>query len=269
MGKSNKRGIILAAAVIGLLIFLHFLKITRPLELVVSRALNPVLGGFYAAGTSLRLAYGRPAVESELIENAEELSGRVNELIEENARLKIVDEENRILREHLNFLTAGKHNYLMSNVIARGDPADLTETVESVTIDKGSRDGLYPGLAVVSGEGVIVGKIAETKEAAAKVHLTNSGRCKLAAVLLDADKTAGIAEGDLGLTIRMNFIPQDIEVKTGDIVVTSGLEQAIPRGLVIGSVISVNKESNDLWQFAVLEPLLNPENLSIVAVLLP
>ena len=157
----------------------------------------------------------------------------------------------------------------MSNVIARGDQSDLTSIPQTIMIDKGKHDGLYPGLAVVSSEGIIVGKIVEVKDEISEVFLSNNSECKLAATLLNESKTSGITEGDLGLTIKMNFIPQDIDIKIGDIVVTSGLEQPIPRGLVIGSVLGVDKENNELWQTATIEPLLDAGALTIVSVILP
>lgn len=99
--------------------------------------------------------------------------------------------------------------------------------------------------------------------------MTNNSDCKLAATILGDTKTNGITAGDLGLTIKMDFIPQTVIIKPGDLVVTSGLEDAIPRGLVIGKVSTVTKESNDLWQSAVIEPLINPDDLIIISVLLP
>jgi rod shape-determining protein MreC len=69
--------------------------------------------------------------------------------------------------------------------------------------------------------------------------------------------------------MKMSFIPQSAVIKPGDSVVTSGLEEAIPRGLVIGKVLEVKSESNAMWQTAVIEPLISPDDLIIVSVLLP
>ena len=61
-------------------------------------------------------------------------------------------------------------------------------------------------------------------------------------MLLNQDRSIGIIEGGFGLTIRMTFIPQQEIVEIGNIIVTSGLEKNVPRGLVIGEVASVEKE---------------------------
>ena len=158
----------------------------------------------------------------------------------------------------------------MANIISRG------EGNQSVVIDKGFRDGLVPGLAVVSStalgtssQGVIIGKIINIKEQIAEVYLVTNRNSKLAASILGENKTSGIASGELGLTIKMDFIPQTENIKAGDIVATSGLEPSIPRGLVIGRVTKVNKENNEVWQTAVIEPLVSLNALSIVSILLP
>jgi rod shape-determining protein MreC len=67
----------------------------------------------------------------------------------------------------------------------------------------------------------------------------------------------------------MNFIPQSAEISLDDVVVTSGLEQYIPRGLIIGKIIEVTKDNNELWQNAVIESTVDSEDLVIVSVLLP
>ena len=71
------------------------------------------------------------------------------------------------------------------------------------------------------------------------------------------------------LTVNMVFISQTEKIEIGNIVVASGLEKNIPRGLVIGRVSKVEKESNELWQSAVIEPIANLDELIIISVLLP
>jgi rod shape-determining protein MreC len=67
----------------------------------------------------------------------------------------------------------------------------------------------------------------------------------------------------------MNYIPQLEKVTVGDTVVTSGLSEDIPRGLVIGRVTNVKSISNEVWQTATIEPLLNFKNLTVVSVVIP
>jgi len=269
MRSTNRKKIILYLAVIGLLVFLYAFNLLGPLNRIIYNILNPVFSGFQSISSNIRSTYNEQTEKIDLNEHIKELESQINQLTEENVRLKILENENGILREHLGFLVKHEYRYIMSNVISRGEAVETSGREETLIIDKGSKDGVYPGLAIVSGQGIIIGKVAEVKENISQVDLTNSSKCKLAATILNEDKTSGVTEGELGLTIKMKFIPQEEEVNIGDIIVTSGLEQAIPRGLVIGKVTQMEKENNEIWQFATLEPLIKAKDLVIVSVLIP
>jgi rod shape-determining protein MreC len=269
MKTVKTKQILLAIAVIGLLIFFNFVGFLKPVEKIFANILNPVMGTIYNLSSFIRTKYNEQTSKTDLWEKVKQLETEVNLLIVKNAELSTIETENKILRDHLKFLTEKKYNNIMSNVISRGDISDISDRTETITIDKGTNDKVFNGMPVLSSQGIIIGKIIDAKEKISKVFLTNNINCKLAATVLNQQKTSGITEGELGLTIKMSFIPQSDNIKTGDIIITSGLEKSIPRGLVIGKVIKVNKESNELWQTATIEPMIDPDELVIVSVLLP
>jgi len=129
-------------------------------------------------------------------------------LTAENAELKSLKEENRILREHLNFLDEREFKYVIANVIARSDLTAVSDSDQALTIDKGFEHGLVPGSVVLSDQGIVVGKITDVKKNTARVSLITSNECKLAVTIQGRSMTSGIAEGNLGLTVTMNFIPK-------------------------------------------------------------
>jgi len=266
MKNLSLKRIIYLGAVIVLLIFLHYTKILSPVESVAQKTLNPFFSVFYNLSSRLRVAYGGRANEKDRLAMIDDLTASVNRLTAENAKLRIFEEENKTLRQQLNFVAKEKKRYQMANVISRGDGVSSGQTI---TLDRGEKDGIVIGLPVVTGEGFIAGKIIETKEHLSQACLINGGRCQLAATVQNDDKTIGLARGELGLTVKMEFIPQNEKLKVGDIVVTSGLEENIERGLIIGQVRQVNKENNELWQNASIEPLIDLNDLSVVSVLLP
>ncbi|MDP2736272.1 MAG: rod shape-determining protein MreC [bacterium] len=277
MLKLNIKKYIIIAAVILLLIFLHYAKLLNPLEAFLNKSLKPIFGGFYSLSANINKTYLDQTEKRDLAADLKQAEEKINQLIAENVRLRFLEEENSELRKHLNFLNKDNQRYLMSNIISRGELTGSSgEGNQSVVIDKGSADGLFAGLAVVSSrvygtssQGVIIGKIVNVKEQIAEVYLVTNKNSKLAASIFGENKTSGIASGELGLTIKMDFIPQTENIKAGDIVATSGLEQSIPRGLIIGRVTEVSKENNEVWQTAIIEPLVDLEALSIVSILLP
>lgn len=272
----TKNNILLFIAVIGLLIFLHFIKVLSPLENIIIRAINPFASRIYSVSSGLRVAVDEQTDKRDLLAAIKSLQEEINQLKVEKAQLKAIEEENKKLRQYLKFLTKSEFNYVLANVVSRGMLADSTPPGQTIIIDKGLKDGLLADLGVVNSQGVIVGKIVEVKENMAEVCFTTSRNCKLAAAIQGQDsqasgagKTSGVIEGELGLTIRMNFISQTEEIKAGDTVVTSGLEKNIPAGLVIGKIVEVDNVSNEVWQKATIEPLVNLNELTIVSVLLP
>ncbi len=269
MINKNKNYIWVYVAVAGLLIFLFLFKILSPFEKATRQLINPVLKTFYSATTKLRMKYEERASKEDLASQIENLIEERNGLIEEKARWQALEEENGVLREQLGFLTKKKYHYVVSNVVSRGDLTDSNRISESIIIDKGSHDGIYNGLGVIGGNGIVIGKVVETKDNIAKVYLTNNSHCKLAATILGDNKTSGVVEGELGLTMKMGFVPQTADIKAGDLIVTSGLEEGIPRGLVIGKVAEIKGESNDPWRLAIVEMLIDPDDLTIVSVILP
>jgi len=264
-------------AVILLLIFLHYTKLLNPVESFLNKSFKPILSVFYSLSANLNKTYLEQTEKQDLASELERAKNKINQLTTENVKLRFLEEENSILRKHLNFLNKDNRRYLIANIISRGELAGGDEEGnQSVIIDKGSVDGLYSGLAVVSStavgtssQGVIVGKIADVKEHISEIYLVTDKNIKLAAAILGESKTSGVASGDLGLTIKMDFIPQTENIKPGDIVATSGLEQSVPKGLVIGRVAKINKENNEVWQSATIEPMVDLDNLSVVSILLP
>ena len=269
MLKIDKKRIIILIAVIGLLVFLHLTRILWPVENALTKFLSPIMSDLYSFSTNIRSAYNKQSDKETLVNKIKQLEAQTNQLVVENVKLKVLEEENRILREYLKFFTEQDYHYVLSNVISRGESIDPADREQIMIIDKGLSDGIIPGLPVLSSKGIIIGKVAQVEDNLSKIHLTVNDRCRLAATIQNQDNTIGITEGELGLTIMMKFIPQTEEVKSEDIVITSGLEKNIPRGLVIGKVSLVNKDSNELWQKATIEPLVDFDDLVIVSVLLP
>jgi len=262
--KNNPLVIFLVAA--GLLLFLHSTSLLNPIENLFWLAVKPLAIGLYGWGESFRNFY----TDSQ---NQVDLNAQVARLVKENAALMVVNsqyretaEENKKLRSALNFNAANNFRGVVANVIAK---EDSSEDGRGLVINRGTSDGLRSGLGVVSEEGIIIGKIVEVKVATAKICLTTSPNCQLAAALQNEDKTQGITDGDLGLTIKMNYIPQLQKIGPGDPVITSGLGGDIPRGLVIGKVVKVYNASNEVWQEATIEPPVNFDNLTVVSVIIP
>ncbi len=266
---SRKNPILIAAVVFGLLIFLHLLGILRPLERGLSYIAKPIGARFHAWGTNFGFSYEEKREKEELLTEISRLEAEAAKLAIDSARCLMIEEENNKLRNQLDFAASNDFKTVMANIIAKEGSLPAEESSRDIIIDKGSRDGLKFDMGVLSEEGIIIGKVIELKDDSARVCLTTSPGCQLAASLQNSDKTQGLTDGRLGLTIMMDYIPQLEKINIGDTVITSGLSSTIPRGLVVGRVTDVRSESNEVWQSATIEPLINLNNLTVVSVILP
>ena len=122
---------------------------------------------------------------------------------------------------------------------------------------------------MVNSEGVVVGKIQDIKKNSARVVLITNNRSQIASTVQNSDRTTGVVKGEMGLTMKMDFIPRSQEIKKEDTVVTSGLEEKIPRGFVLGKVAQVKEGDNQVWQQAVIEPMVDFDDLTMISVLIP
>jgi rod shape-determining protein MreC len=113
----------------------------------------------------------------------------------------------------------------------------------TMTVDKGSSDGLRPDMAVLAPEGV-VGRIITPSARAAKVQLLID-RSAAAGALIERSRAQGvvIGTGDARV-LRMDYVSERADVRTGDLVVTSGIDGIYPKGFSIGRVERVERSSS-------------------------
>ncbi len=104
----------------------------------------------------------------------------------------------------------------------------------TVTIDKGSSDGLGNDMAVISPAGV-VGRLILPSRRASKVQLLID-RNAAAGALIERTRVQGVVMGSGDGMLKMQYVPGTADVKTGDLVVTSGIDGIYPKGFVIGTV---------------------------------
>lgn len=253
------------AALVAAVIF-HSFGWLRPLENFFLFLAKPLAGSLYSFGASYSASNENGEAAIDWNARAAELSRQVADLTAANSRCAEINAENQKLSRLLDFSGANDFKHLAVGVIARQEAAGENR---DLIINRGRQDGVEVGFGVVDEAGAIVGKVREVKESTALVCLVTSPGCQLAAAFQNETGTQGVTNGDLGLTVRMDYIPQLEKVALGDIVMTSGLDGRLPRGLVIGRVSAVRNTANDVWQDVTIEPTANINNLTVAAVIIP
>ncbi len=170
--------------------------------------------------------------------------------------------EQQVLYALLDFARARPQNkYIAAAVIGR-DPVPFLRYIQ---IDKGSDDGIRRGMPVVTQQG-LVGRIDAVTAGAARVQLLTDAASAVN-VRLASTQTDVMLTGSVTGELTLEMIPQDISVKPGDLVLTSGLGGSYPSDIVVGQVSSVRKRETDLFQTASIQPAANLSALRAVLII--
>jgi rod shape-determining protein MreC len=135
---------------------------------------------------------------------------------------------------------------------------------QTVYLDRGERDGIRRNMGVITPDGV-VGKVIESYNSTSQVLLLTDKDSGVGAMISESriqSPVGGVGEP----LLSMKYVPNDDEVKTGEHVVTSGMDRIFPRDLPVGTVQQI-KDGNPFKQIRV-RPSANLERLEEVIVLL-
>lgn len=191
----------------------------------------------------------------EALGNATADEETLSALREKNAELTALvaqDEEIRQENERLRGLLNMQETYGVSGVTAQviGRSADAWN--QTITINKGERDGVDSGLTVMGPVGV-VGQVVSTSRTTATVRLLTDPKSG-AAALIQSNRAEGIVRGSLDGLLYLQNVDADVQVSVGDLVLTSGLGGSYVRGLLIGTVVKVEGSAGDATRTIVVSP---------------
>jgi rod shape-determining protein MreC len=265
-GKKSSAGLCL---IIILLIAGHSLGWLNWLENLIGQATRPTINALAKNNQSISNWLSAWQQRQSCQDQLRQAQTKINELTIQTVGLASLTKENQDLRQLLNFQQARNFKLVKANIIYRGQSGGLLAPSQTLIIDQGSRQGIAVNFAVIDQQGVIIGKIGQIKADSAEVLLVTNKNCLLAVGTASSSRTIGVVRGDLGLTIRLEMVAQDEQLPKGGAIITSGLEPAVPKDLLIGWISQINKENNALWQDAGVEPAADPNQLSFVSVIIP
>ena len=190
------------------------------------------------------------------------LRQRIAELQEENNRAKEMKLAMDRLKNLLQFRQENSQTVIGAEVIGQ----DPSSWFKSVTIDKGERDGVKKGMAVISAAGVI-GQILKTAPHYATVLLITDYNSAIDSIV-QRTRAKAIVEGNGENQCQLKYLLRSEEVAVGDAVVTSGLAGNFPKGLMVGEVKKVDKKGHGVFQYAELVPSVDLTKLEEVFVVM-
>lgn len=233
-------------------------------EAFLRTLISPLQSGVMAVGQKADNFSSQILAFSEFREENERLKQEVDRLTAENNLLTEARQENARLRQlvDLQGLIGQEYNLTAARVSAR----DIENMYQTLTIDKGLRDGIRKDMPVINGQGLI-GRIINVTDISSEVLLILDREGAVAA-LVQQTRVPGVVEG-LGPNsdkLQMIHITIDSPISVNQAVVTSGFGGKFPKGLRIGYVTEVIPEGNGLMQRAIIQPFVDFDRLEEVMV---
>ena len=213
------------------------MTVTTPVRYLGSAIASP----FNAIGNVASNLTASPETLSDLEAENEELRAQLAELTEAQATA-----------ERLEGLLGLQSTYNLQSTAARivGESGDAWS--RTVTINKGSLDGLAINMPVCNSAGII-GQIIEVSPTTSTVRLITDENSGVSA-MVQSTRAQGILQGQPDGTLRLEFVTIDSDVKEGDIIVSSGLGGVYPKGLPLGVVASVDRPDNASYYTIIVTP---------------
>ena len=136
-----------------------------------------------------------------------------------------------------------------------------------MTIDKGYDDGIREGMGVISNSGV-VGKIKYvSKNFSTVISLLNTSYY-VSSLISNSNTLSSVNWiGKNPEELNLLYVPKHIEVNKGDSVITSSFDSIFPKGILLGQILSINKDVNSNFYDISMSSSQNFFNLSSVYVI--
>jgi rod shape-determining protein MreC len=166
------------------------------------------------------------------------------------------------------FATCQDDNFelVMANIIG----FDAVEDI--VLIDKGSDNGIFEGMPVINQQKVVFGKILKANKNHSQIALLSNKDSvvdvKTQKQTDEQSSASGAVKGLGGLLIYLDLVPVDAELKSGDILITSALDNNFPKDLLVGRVGQIIKDDQKPFQQAKVDTFFSIKNTDYLFVII-
>ncbi len=221
--------------------------------------LTPVRDGLTWALRPLLWVAGLPTMiagTAEHLQTRESLVEANAILTENNLKLQATQRkldalvmENERLRELLSSAAQLEEKVLIAEILsASQDPYR-----EQVVLNKGAKDGVYKGQALVDAQGVLGQVIRVSPTTSVGLLLTDPNHGIPVEISRTGLQTIALGRGD-GQSLVLPYLPGTADVKVGDVLVSSPLGGRFPAGYPVGQVTELRHDPGELFMEALAAP---------------
>jgi len=238
----------LAVPILALVLFSQYPHLNETAHAIFDTFARPALvvgSGFRQVFYSLRYQSGNYL---DAVGKQKQYLERIQELESQLVRSREMERENARLKKLLNFSQPLATRTIGARVIGE----DLTPWKKVVLIDKGSRHNIKKDMVVVVPEG-LAGRVLEAGPYTSYVILLPDADCRVSA-LTSTSRAQGIITGIGTAKLQMKYLALDVDIAIGEDVTTSGVGSIFPKGLQIGKIESIERDSDGLHLLALVNP---------------
>lgn len=221
------------------------LQLTRE---IMTTALTPLIW-VASLPTRAGIAADRLQSRESLARDNADLRQRLMLLQVRVQKLDALEAENRRIRELLASREALDEKVLIAEIIAiNQDPYR-----HQITLNKGIRDGVYRGQALVDAHGVL-GQVVEVSPSVSQALLiTDPDHGIPVEVNRTGLQTIAVGRGD-GQGLKLPFLPSNADIKEGDLLVSSPLGGRFPAGYPVGRIHTLRHTAGEHFLEALAHP---------------
>ncbi len=191
-----------------------------------------------------------------------QLQSQVLEMENKIFQLQEIEKENSRLKQLLQFGEEIQREKVLAQVISW----DSSNEFKVLRINKGTSDGIELKSPVITSQG-LVGYVYRITENYSDI-LTLLDQNNRVDALVTNSRSHGIIEGASQQKCFMKYVARSETVNVGDEVITAGLGNVYPKGIKLGKITKVEKESYGITQYIEVEPSVDFRKLEEVVVLL-
>jgi len=182
----------------------------------------------------------------------------------ENVRLRAELLDYQRLREQLG--TPAFEGFESVATEVAGRPLDAWRS--QFMLSKGARDGVVLGAPAVINGSTVVGFVVDLSDHTAVLQLMFHPSLSIAGEAIGEDEAGrGLVQGKSFSSVEINTVPRDVELKSGQAVVTTVQQNLVPEGLLIGSIATINDTPQQPYQTARLNIPYDPDRIYAVSIL--
>lgn len=265
----NKRSNVWIVIIVVFVILLAFGTPIKNFTYKISESFKVQMANLGSNTTGFFYIFSGNAIKKE----NQDLKNKIQELEHKNNICIQTQKENQDLKDALGIGIEKSFKLISCQII------DKSLANDSLTINKGEKDGVLLGMPLITPSYVVIGRVVKVLEDYSQITLitkaNNSFNVKILKetiipenasstetstpiVATKAEYVETIAKGRGNFNLYMDFLQKNVDFALGQKVFTSALGNTFPKNLLVGKIAKINKPDNQALQEIKIEPYFDP-----------